>query len=140
MYEGKFLFTQILDHMPWKTFHRIVVRYDADHGIRTLPTADQFRIMAFGQLAGLDSLRGIVACLGAQSSKRYHMGIREEVKLSTLADANNRRDWRIFAEFAHKLIPQARDLYADEDIGIDLPNTMYALDSTTIDLCLALFP
>lgn len=140
MYTGKTLFAQIMDYLPWKSFHRIVSRYDGDHRIRTLPCADHFRILAFAQLTYRESLRDIEACLSAQSAKLYHMGIRSTVKRSTLADANERRDWRIYAEFAHRLIAQARKLYAEEDLGLDLSNTVYALDSTTIDLCLSLFP
>lgn len=140
MYTGKTLFAQIMDYLPWKSFHRTVSRYDGDYRIRTLPCADHFRILAFAQLTYRESLRDIEACLSAQSAKLYHMGIRSTVKRSTLADANERRDWRIYAEFAHRLIAQARKLYAEEDLGLDLSNTVYALDSTTIDLCLSLFP
>jgi len=140
MYTGKTLFAQIMDFLPWKTFHRLVSRYDGDHRIRTLPCAEHFRVLAFAQLTYRESLRDIEACLSAQSAKLYHMGIRSPIKRSTLADANERRDWRIYAEFAQRLIAQARELYADEDLGLDLSNTVYALDSTTIDLCLSLFP
>jgi len=140
MYTGKTLFAQIMDFLPWKTFHRLVSRYDGDHRIRTLPSADHFRVLAFAQLTYRESLRDIEACLSAQSAKLYHMGIRSPIKRSTLADANERRDWRIYAEFAQRLIAQARRLYAEEDLGLDLSNTVYALDSTTIDLCLSLFP
>lgn len=140
MNTGKILFAQIMDYLPWKTFHRIVTRYDGDYRIRTLPCSDQFRVLAFAQLTFRESLRDIEACLSAQSAKLYHMGIRSSVKRSTLADANERRDWRIYAEFAQRLITQARELYAQEDLGLDLSNTVYALDSTTIDLCLSMFP
>jgi len=140
MYTGKTLFAQIMDFLPWKTFHRIVSRYDGDHRIRTLPCAEHFRTLAFAQLTYRESLRDIEACLSAQSAKLYHMGIRSPIKRSTLADANEGRDWRIYAEFAQRLITQARNLYAEEDLGLDLSNTVYALDSTTIDLCLSLFP
>lgn len=140
MYTGKTLFAQIMDFLPWKTFHRIVSRYDGDHRIRTLPCAEHFRTLAFAQLTYRESLRDIEACLSAQSAKLYHMGIRSPIKRSTLADANEGRDWRIYAEFAQRLIAQARKLYAEEDLGLDLSNTVYALDSTTIDLCLSLFP
>ena len=140
MYTGKTLFAQIMDFLPWKTFHRLVSRYDGDHRVRTLPCAEHFRVLAFAQLTYRESLRDIEACLSAQSAKLYHMGIRSPIKRSTLADANERRDWRIYAEFAQRLIAQARKLYADEDLGLDLSNTVYALDSTTIDLCLSLFP
>ena len=140
MYTGKTLFAQIMDFLPWKTFHRIVSRYDGDHRIRTLPCAEHFRTLAFAQLTYRESLRDIEACLSAQSAKLYHMGIRSPIKRSTLADANEGRDWRIYAEFAQRLIAQARKLYAEEDLGLDLSNTVYALDSTTIDLCLSMFP
>ena len=140
MYTGKTLFSQIMDFLPWKTFHRLVSRYEGDRRVRTLPCSEHFRILAFAQLTYRESLRDIQACLSAQSAKLYHMGIRSRVKRSTLADANERRDWRIYAEFAQRLIVQARQLYAEEDLGLDLSNTVYALDSTTIDLCLSLFP
>jgi hypothetical protein len=140
MYTGKTLFAQIMDYLPWKTFHRLVSRYDGDHRVRTLPCAEHFRVLAFAQLTYRESLRDIEACFSAQSAKLYHMGIRSPIKRSTLADASERRDWRIYAEFAQRLIAQARILYAEEDLGLDLSNTVYALDSTTIDLCLSLFP
>ena len=140
MYVGKPLFAQIMDFLPWKTFHRIVDRHGGDHRIRTLSCAEHFRILAFAQLTYRESLRDIEACLSAQSSKLYHMGIRCAVSRSTLADANELRDWRIYAEFGQRLIVQARTLYVSEDLGLDLTNTVYALDSTTIDLCLSVFP
>lgn len=140
MNTGKTLFAQLMDFLPWKTFHRIVARYDGDYRTRTLPCADHFRILAFAQLTYRESLRDIEACLSAQAAKLYHMGIRSPVRRATLADANERRDWRIYADFAQRLIAQARTLYANEDLGLDLTNTVYALDATTIDLCLALFP
>lgn len=140
MYTGKTLFAQIMDFLPWKTFHRLVTRYQGDHRVRTLPCAEHFRVLAFAQLTYRESLRDIEACLSAQSAKLYHMGIRSPIKRSTLADANERRDWRIYAQFAQRLIAQARKLYVEEDLGLDLSNTVYALDSTTIDLCLSLFP
>jgi len=140
MYAGKTLFAQLMDYLPWTTFTRIVDRYDGNHRVRTLPCAEHFRVLAFAQLTYRESLRDIEACLSAQSAKLYHMGIRSPVKRSTLSDANERRDWRIYAEFAQRLITQARKLYAGEDLGLDLSNTVYALDSTTIDLCLSLFP
>jgi len=140
MYIGKTLFAQLMDFLPWTTFTRIVDRYAGNHRVRTLPCAEHFRVLAFAQLTYRESLRDIEACLSAQSDKLYHMGIRSPIKRSTLADANERRDWRIYAEFAQRLITQARKLYAEEDLGIDLSNTVYALDSTTIDLCLSLFP
>lgn len=140
MYVGKTLFAQIMDFLPWKTFHRIVARHGGDRRVRTLTCAEHFRILAFAQLTYRESLRDIEACLSAQAAKLYHMGIREAVSRSTLADANELRDWHIYAEFAHRLIGQARQLYAQEDLGLDLANTVYALDSTTIDLCLTVFP
>jgi len=140
MYLGKTLFTQIMDFLPWKTFHRVVTRYRGDHRVRTLSCAEQFRCMAFAQLTYRESLRDIEACLSVQSAKLYHMGFRKPVSRSTLADANERRDWRIYADFAQRLITQARKLYAADTFGVDLSNTVYALDSTTIDLCLSVFP
>ena len=140
MNAGKTLFAQLMDFLPWSTFTRIVARYGGDARVRTLCCAEQYRAMAFAQLTYRESLRDIEVCLSAQASKLYHMGFREPVRRSTLADANETRDWRIYAEFAHRLIAQARKLYADEDLGLELTNTVYALDSTTIDLCLSLFP
>ncbi|MEO7320330.1 MAG: IS4 family transposase [Nitrosospira sp.] len=140
MYFGKTLFAQLMDFLPWKTFHRIVDRCDGDRYVKSLTCADQFRVMAFAQLTYRESLRDIEGCLSAQSSKLYHMGFRQEIKRTTLADANETRNWRIHEEFAQHLIVQARKLYIDDSFGIDLKNTAYALDSTTIDLCLSLFP
>lgn len=140
MYAGKTLFAQIMDFLPWTTFHRVVMRYGGNHRIRTLSCAEQFRVMAFAQLPYRESLRDIEACLSAQAAKLYHMGFREPIKRSTLADANEARDWRIYADFAQVLIRQARALYAQDRFSVDLSNTVYALDSTTIDLCLSMFP
>jgi hypothetical protein len=140
MNTGKTLFAQIMDFLPWKTFHRIVGRHGGDKGVRSLTCAEQFRAMAFAQLTYRESLRDIEACLLAQAAKLYHMGFREPVARSTLADANELRDWRIWECFAERLIIQARELYLTEDLGLDLANTVYALDSTTIDLCLSVFP
>jgi hypothetical protein len=140
MYVGNILFAQIMDHAPWKTFHRIVHRYRGDYRVKRFTCAEQFRCMAFAQLTYRESLRDIEACLSAQSSKLYHMGLRTAVSRSTLADANESRDWRLYAEFAHALIRTARHLYAKDDLGLELANTVYALDATTIDLCLSLFP
>jgi len=140
MNTGKTLFAQIMDFLPWKTFHRIVARHGGDKGVRSLTCAEQFRAMAFAQLTYRESLRDIEACLLAQAAKLYHMGFREPIRRSTLADANESRDWRIYADFAQRLIAQARALYASEDLGLELSNTVYALDSTTIDLCLSVFP
>jgi hypothetical protein len=140
MYIGKTLFAQLMDFLPWKTFHRIVDRWDGDRYVKSLTCAEQFRVMAFAQLTYRESLRDIEVCLSAQSSKLYHMGFNQEIRRSTLADANETRDWRIHAEFAQCLIAQARKLYAGDSFGIELEHTTYALDSTTIDLCLSLFP
>ncbi len=140
MYIGKPLFSQLMDFLPWKTFHRIVERYDGDHRVRTLTCAEQYRAMAFAQLTYRESLRDIETCLSVHASKLYHMGFHQPVRRSTLADANERRDWRIHAEVAQRLIAQAQKLYAVEDLGLDLTNTVYALDATTIDLCLSVFP
>ena len=137
---GKTLFAQLMDFLPWSTFNRYVARYGGDKGVRTLTCAEQFRVMAFAQLTYRESLRDIEVSLSAQASKLYHMGFREPVRRSTLADANESRDWRIYADFAARLIIQARALYASEDLGLELSNTVYALDSTTIDLCLSVFP
>jgi len=137
---GRTLFAQLLEFLPWKTFSRIVARYRGDVRVRTLGCAEQFRAMAFAQLTWRESLRDIETCLSVQAAKLYHMGFREPVRRSTLADANEARDWRIYAEFAQRLIAQARKLYAGEDLGLELSNTVYALDSTTIDLCLSVFP
>ncbi|MEI7764649.1 MAG: IS4 family transposase [Comamonadaceae bacterium] len=137
---GKTLFAQVMDFLPWKTFHRIVTRHDGDRYVKSLTCADQFRVMAFAQLTYRESLRDIEVCLSAQVTKLYHMGLRQEIKRSTLADANETRNWCIHAEFAQHLIVQARKLYAGDNFGIELENTAYALDSTTIDLCLSLFP
>jgi IS4 transposase len=137
---GKTLFAQLMDFLPWKTFHRIVDRCDGDRYVKSMTCADQFRVMAFAQLTYRESLRDIEVCLSAQSAKLYHMGLRQAINRSTLADANEARDWRIHAEFAQRLIEQARKLYAGDSVGIELEHTTYALDSTTIDLCLSLFP
>ena len=126
--------------VPWTSFDRIVAKYGGDIRIRTLRCTEQFRAMAFAQMTYRESLRDIEACLGAQPSKLHGMGLRGIIAKSTLADANEARDWRIWADLAAILIRRARKLYAQDDIGLDLANTVYALDSTTIDLCLSLFP
>ena len=133
MYVGKTLFVQVMDVLPWTTFARIVEGYWGDHRVRALPCTEHFQVFAFAQLTYRESLRDIEAVLVAQSAKLYHVGIRSAVKRSTLADANERQDWRIFAEFAQRLIAQARRLYAGEGLGLELSNTVYSLDSTTID-------
>ena len=140
MNAGKTLFSQLMDCLPWSTFARIVARYHGDHSVQTFPCTEQYRAMAFAQLTYRESLRDIEACLSAQPAKLWHMGFRGPVRRSTLADANEVRDWRIYAEFAQRLIAQARRLYAGESLLGELDNTVYALDSTTIDLCLSLFP
>jgi hypothetical protein len=140
MNTGKTLFAQLMDFLPWTTFARLVNRYGGDRYVKSLSCAEQFRVMAFAQLTYRESLRDIEACLSAQSAKLYHMGFRQEIRRATLADANERRDWRIYAEFAQRLIVQARKLYAGESLGFELENTAYALDSTIIDLSLSLFP
>ena len=140
MNAGKTLFAQIMDFLPWSTFQRIVQKYSGEHRVRYLHCAEQFRIMAFAQLTYRESLRDIEACLSAQAAKLYHMGLRGPVSRSTLADANESRDWRIYADFAQRLITQARKLYAGDSFGVDISNTANALDATTIDLRLSMFP
>ena len=140
MNTGKTLFAQLMDFLPWTTFARIVARYDGDRRVRTLSCGEQYRAMAFAQLTWRESLRDIETCLSVQASKLYHMGFRQPIRRATLADANEGRDWRMYAELAHRLIVHARKLYANEDLGLELSNTVYALDATTIDLCLSVFP
>src|ERR1700737_5146846 len=136
MYLGKTLFAQVMDFLPWKTFHRIVNRYGGDHRTRSLSCAEQFRVMAFAQLTYRESLRDIEVCLTAQAGKLYHLGIGAVVARWTLADANESRDWRIYFELAQRLIIKARALYADEDFGVELANTVYALNATPTVLAL----
>ena len=140
MNTGKTLFAQLMDFLPWTTFSRLVDRHGGDRYAKSFACTEQFRVMAFAQLTYRESLHDIEVCLSAQAAKLYHMGFRHEIKRSTLADANETRDWRIYAEFAQCLIVQARQLYMGDNFGIELENTAYALDSTTIDLCLSLFP
>jgi hypothetical protein len=140
MYTGKLVFSQVLEHLPLHTFRRCVQRYRGNHKVKEFTCHDQFLCMAFAQLTYRESLRDIEACLRAQESKLFHMGIRGKVSRSTLADANANRDWLIYADLAHSLIPVARKLYLDEDFGVELDQTVYALDATTIDLCLSVFP
>ena len=139
MHIGKTLFAQVMEFVPWTSFARIVQRYGGNSGVRTLTCAEQFRAMAFAQLTWRESLRDIEASLSANASKLYGMGFRSAVKRSTLADANESRDWRIWSDLAALLIRRARKLYANDSLGVDLDNTVYALDSSTIDLCLSLF-
>lgn len=137
---GTTLFSQLMEHLPWTTFDRIVEHYGGDHKVRKLSCREHLRVMAFAQLTYRESLRDIETCLGAQPAKLYRMGLRNAVKRTTLADANELRDWRIYADFAQVLIRQAPRLYAQEPGVLDLEETVYALDSTTIDLCLSSFP
>ena len=140
MHNGRILFSQLLDFIPRHEFNRCVQRYRGNHRIRSFSCWDQFLCMAFAQLTGRESLRDIETCLRAMQPKLYHAGIRGYVSRSTLADANETRDWRIYADFARTLIQTARILYAREEFGVELAHTAYVFDSTTIDLCLALFP
>jgi hypothetical protein len=140
MYSGKLVFAQLMDFVPAHTLRRCIQRYQGHFKVKHFSCFDHFRCMAFAQLTYRESLRDIEVCLRAQQSKLYHMGIRAPVARSTLADANRVRDWRIYADFAQSLIHTARRLYADDDFGVELDHTVYALDSTTIDLCLTLFP
>src|SRR5215467_5745672 len=140
MHVGKLIFAQIMEFAPWHTFRRVVNKYRGDFNVRTFSCMDQFLCMAFAQLTYRESLRDVEACLRAQPSKLYHLGLRGHVSRNTLAHANELRDWRIYCEFAQALIRIARRLYAKDSLGIDLSETVYALDSTTIDLCLSLFP
>jgi hypothetical protein len=141
MYGGKLVFAQIMEHLPLHTFRRIIMRYAGERKVKSFSCLDQFLSMAFAQLTYRESLRDIEACLGAQQSKLYHLGFRTPViARNTLANANAVRDWRIYADFAQSLIGIARQLYANEPFGIDLNESVYALDTTTIDLCLSVFP
>lgn len=140
MYAGKLVFAQVMDHLPLHTFRRYVARHRGEHKVKRFSCLDQYLCMAFAQLTYRESLRDIEACLRAQASKLYHLGIRSKVARNTLANANATRDWRIYCEFAQSLIGTARRLYADEPFGLDLKDTVYALDATTIDLCLSVFP
>lgn len=140
MYVGKLVFAQVMEFVPLSVFRRCVAKYQGNRKVRTFTCLDQFLCMAFAQITYRESLRDIEACLRSQSNKLYHMGIRGTVSRSTLADANEQRDWRIYAELAHTLIATARSLYSTEPFIEELDETVYALDSTTIDLCLSLFP
>lgn len=140
MNEGRTIFSQLMEHAPHHHFRRCVERYRGNHGVRSFRCWDQFLCMSFAQLTYRESLRDIEACLSAVPERLYHMGIRGAVSRSTLADANERRDWRIYADFAQVLISHARRLYVGEPFGVDLAETVYAFDSTTINLCLSLFP
>ena len=140
MHSGKLVFAQLTSHLPLSTFRRCVTAYGGEHKVKSFSCLEQFLCLAFAQLTYRESLRDIEACLRAQSDKLYHMGIRSRISRSTLADANEVRDWRIYAAFAQRLITMARKLYIDEPFGVDLNETVYALDATTIDLCLSVFP
>lgn len=140
MHAGKLVFAQLTSHLPLSTFRRCVAAYGGEHKVKSFSCLEQFLCLAFAQLTYRESLRDIEACLRAQSDKLYHMGIRSRISRSTLADANEARDWRIHAAFAQRLITMARKLYVDEPFGVDLNETVYALDATTIDLCLSVFP
>ena len=139
MYVGKTLFAQVMEFVPWTSFARIVQRHGGNSGVRTLSCSEQFRAMAFAQLTWRESLRDIEASLSANASKLYAMGFRSAVKRSTLADANESRNWLIWSDLAAVLIRRARKLYSGDSLGVDLDNTVYALDSSTVDLCLSLF-
>ena len=140
MYAGRIVFSQLLDLLPRYEFNSCVRRYRGNLRTRSFTCSDQFLCMAFAQLTGRESLRDIETCLRAMQPKLYHAGIRGTVSRTTMADANENRDWRIYADFAQVLIGQARSLYANDDFGVQLDQTAYAFDSTTIDLCLSLFP
>ena len=140
MHSGRFVFSQLMEHLPAKVFRRCVQRYRGDRRIQSFTCLDQFLCLAFAQLTHRESLRGIEVCLRAHREKLYHMGIRGGMARNTLANANRKRDWRIHADFAQALIRIARPLYAEEDLGLELDNTVYAFDSSTVDLCLSVFP
>ena len=140
MNSGRTVFSQLMDFLPKYDFTRCVDRYRGNHRVRSFSCLDQYRCMAFAQLTYRESLRDIECCLRAMREKLYHMGIRGKISRSTLADANEKRDWRIYCDFAQVLIHIARKLYADDDFGLELEETVYALDASTIDLCLSLFP
>lgn len=140
MPQSRYVFAQLMQHLPWHTFRRLVAKYDGNRYVKRFSCVDQYLCMAFAQLTGRESLRDVEVCLRAHHDKLYRMGLRSRVARSTLADANEQRDWRIYAGFAQALIATARRLYADEPLAWELTQTAYALDSTTIDLCLSVFP
>lgn len=140
MNSGKTIFSQIMDFLPMNEFRKCVNRYQGNHKVKSFSCLDQFLCMAFAQLTYRESLRDIESCLRSMKNKTYHMGIRSQISRPTLARANKNRDWRIYADFAQILIGKARKLYANDSFGLDLNETVYALDSSTIDLCLSLFP
>jgi hypothetical protein len=140
MNRGRTMFAQVIDFLPLPEFRRCVQRYRGEYKVQSFSCWDQFLCLAFAQLARLGSLRAIETCLRSQRAKLYHMGFRGRIARNTIANANENRDWRIFADFAHVLIAQTRQLYRDEPFAVELDKTVYALDSTTVDLCLSLFP
>ncbi len=140
MYSGKSIFSQLIDHLPLHIFRKCISRYNGNRYTKSFSCLDQFLCMAFAQLTFRESLRDVEACLRAQNKKTYHMGIRGSISKSTLADANENRNWHIYSDFAHALIEIARPLYVEEDLGLELDNTIYAFDSSTIDLCMSVFP
>jgi hypothetical protein len=140
MNSGKTIFSQIMDFLPMNEFRKCIKRYQGDYKIQKFSCLDQFLCMAFAQLTYRESLRDIESCLRSMKNKTYHMGIRSQISRPTLARANQNRDWRIYSDFAQILISKARKLYSNDPFGVDLNETVYALDSTTIDLCLSLFP
>ena len=140
MNHGRLVFSQLIEFVPIKKFRRCVKRFNGDHRTRNFTCWDQFLCMAFAQLTYRESLRDIEACLRTKSKKLYHLGIRSKISRSTIADANDKRDWRIYQDFAMVLIREARSLYSNETFSVRLKRAAYALDSTTIDLCLSLFP
>ena len=140
MHQGKLVFAQVMAHLPLSTFRRCVARYDGEHKVKSFSCLDQFYAMAFAQLTFRESLRDIEACLATQGQRLYHLGFRSPVARNTLANANAMRPWQIYADLAQHLIGIARPLYANEPIGLDLKETVYAFDATTIDLCLSVYP
>src|SRR3974377_2506772 len=140
MNQGKLVFAQLMRHLPLSTFRRCVARYQGEFKVQSFSCLDPFLCMAFAQLTYRESLRDIEVCLRAQQSKLYHLGIRSAVARNTLANPNAVRDWRLYCDFAQSLIAMARKLYANEPFGVDLKDTVSALDATTIDLCLSVFP
>jgi transposase len=140
MFAGATIFAQVMDLLPWRSFQTCVTRYQGDYKVQTFKCAEHFRIMAFAQLTYRESLRDIETCLRVMGSRLYHMGIKSTVSRNNLSHANENRDWRIYADFAQILIDRAKTLYAKEQLALDLDSTVYALDSTTIDLCMSLFP
>ena len=140
MYSGNFVFSQLMAHLPMHSFRRCVQHYHGNRYVKSFTCLDQFLCLAFAQLTHRESLRDIEVCLRAHRDKLYHLGLRGGIDRNTLAHANQQRDWRLYADFAHALIALARPLYAEDDLGLELDNTVYALDSSTIDLCLSVFP